>query len=197
MQEEEKICREELVLEKVSVADFPGLYKLIEGDFPREERVPLGKLTRALKKGLIQACYLEDGNERYAYLVYQILPEEGICHLLYLAVLPPYRGKGLGAALLARAMALPGSLFLEVDDPAAAEDSGARKTREGRIAFYRRCGLELIPGVTMRFYGVDMKLMGETALLDNAKERDWQALCRRLYNRLSPLPLVGFFIRQF
>lgn len=109
-------------------------------DFPPSELKPLIMILDSESAGVAHTWGVFDGGQLAAYLL-MVRPVGSRMSLLdYFAVLPAYRGKGLGAKLLAE---LPQhekfakAILIESEWPEKAEDE-AMAVR--RLGFYARCG---------------------------------------------------------
>ncbi len=122
------------------------------------------------------------------YGFFATLPAEngGLHYLLdYFAILPAYRGQGLGAAFLPAMLArLPdaASVIGEAENPACAANEADRALRERRIRFYLRCGVR-DTGVTACVWGVEYRLLffGGRALSQDAVRRVYGAFYRSFF----------------
>ncbi len=153
---------------------------LYETAFPPNERVAVSQFVRSLlgrhrgeEDGIHLLAVTDAGDELVAMARYDAEPESELVYLVYLAVVEPRRGHGLGSRilpeLLRRArLAAPAAaaLLFEVDDPANhPDDPQERELSERRIRFYRRFGARLLSGIgytqRVEFHpdGVPMHLM--------------------------------------
>lgn len=137
------------------------LKKWLKRDFPVSERTPFYMIRRLIKQGKISAYIAVDDSCVCGYTVLHIF--KGMMQVLYLAVMPSFRGKGAGSKMIRmirdKAAGMP--LVLEVEDPSVAKEDDVRQLRLRRIAFYERAGLSLIKGVTFRCAGATMKVMSD------------------------------------
>ncbi|WP_152655416.1 GNAT family N-acetyltransferase [Oceanobacillus sp. CFH 90083] len=169
------------------------LYNYLKQDFERMEIFPHFVLKRNLKRGVMEAVYLTDGQEKYGYAIYQQVEAfEGI-FISYLAILPKYRSSGLGSELISQLDDLsPNGMLLEVEDPEAAGDKKDYTTRLRRIRFYERNGLRINSDMKLNTFFVSLRLMdnaGKAAAYDFS-------FYQKLYNRILGLPLGSIFIKE-
>lgn len=167
------------------------LFRLLDVDFPMYARIPLVLLRTGLKRGFIKAVYLQQGKQVLGYAIFQLVPQLKAVHVLYLAVLPPYRSCGAGSLLLKKLNRLAaGRLVLEVEDPEFLRGK-ERTLAEKRIAFYHKNGLALLPGFRFVNFGFHMRVM----MGFKAEQRDWMKQYRKMYNNAYILP-ISFFMLQ-
>lgn len=128
----------------LSYDDAVRLYStVLAADFPPEELRPLSWVNPLMADGAYRAYLLCDGEVPVAYAFLCKSPSENICLVDYLAVFAPYRGRGMGTALLAALRSessAADALLFEVDHPDFSDSVAERIKRERRISFYRRCG---------------------------------------------------------
>lgn len=109
-------------------------------DFPPTELKPLSMILNSEADGTAHTWGVFDGETLAAYLLMVRPKGSRISQLDYFAVVPAYRAKGTGAALLAQ---LPAhetgadAIIIEAELPEKAEDE-AMAVR--RLGFYARCG---------------------------------------------------------
>lgn len=168
--------------------DARRLYRLMERDFPENERQPYHPIRHQLKRGRQAAFVLEEGRAVLAYALCAPNAAGGEVLLSYLATAPHCRGRGLGQALLRRVMAgyqAEGrtAMLAEVERPA---DCGPEELRQRlrRIRFYERLGYVQRPDTPAVLYGVPMLLL--EARLQDGPPTDLARAMRDIY-----LPLVG------
>lgn len=181
-------------LEKMNVTtiNIKVLYNYLKQDFERLELFPYFVLKRNFKKGMIEAVYLTDSQEKYGYAIYQKVEALDGIFVMYLAILPKYRAKGLGSELISQLNDLsPKGILLEVEDPEAAKDEEDYTTRQRRISFYKRNGLHMNPDMKMNTFFVPLRIM------DNINRTDAYDISfyQQLYNRFWGLPLGSLFIK--
>jgi len=134
---------------------FERIVRLYETSFVPDERVDSGAIGARLSDGsrfeLLEA--LDDGRfVGFAMLdAFELRPGRLIGLILYFAVLPELRGRGLGKAIyglilerFSQAAAGEGlkleGLLYEVERPELADDEADRTVREKRIEFYCHLG---------------------------------------------------------
>ena len=121
-----------ITLEKISPADFDGVYDEMECAFPREERRDREAARAVLTDNRYSLCHVIKDRERVGFLGYWAL--DGFTFLEHLAIFPQHRNKGIGGDVIAHAKQALSPFLLECEPPET--EIAAR-----RLAFYRRCGL--------------------------------------------------------
>lgn len=177
-----------------SSEDLRGLNSHIVRDFPLNERVPYILIKRMFKKQLLKADYFSDGDRDYGYIIYHIVESCNIAHVMYFAVLPEYRGKGMGSRMLSMFMEGKEGLdiTLEVEEPSHAKNDAEAETRRRRIAFYQRQGLHLVDGLGMNSFGQMMHIMS-TADADAASMKQ---LYIDLYSQIMGMKRIGWLMNR-
>lgn len=168
--------------------DAHRLYRLMERDFPENERQPYHPIRHQLKRGRQAAFVLEEGRAILAYALCAPNAAGGEVLLSYLATAPQCRGRGLGQALLRRVMtgyqaAGRTAMLAEVERPEDCDPEELR-LRLRRIRFYERLGFVRRPDTPAVLYDVPMLLM--EARLADGPPIDLVRAMREIY-----LPLVG------
>jgi GNAT superfamily N-acetyltransferase len=131
---------------------------LCETAFPPAERVLISTHLRILARkarGEATEQHMLAALDAQRALVgmawYQVEREAGSAFLWYLAVVPPERGRGLGADLymeiLRRVAPEARALFFEVEIPAQIGTDEGRRLAARRIGFYRRLGARRLSGI--------------------------------------------------
>jgi GNAT superfamily N-acetyltransferase len=117
--------------------------------FPPELRVPFAELAVATPADLTLVAV--DETEPVGFATSMVLGDSGWTFLRYYAVTTARRRAGIGRAFWAQALpamaawGCPRRVVFEVEDPAEPEcEPGEREVREGRIAFWQRCGARLL-----------------------------------------------------
>lgn len=121
--------------------------------FPERERVPFRIFTDPARYELL--ALEEDG----AFRGFAACRErQGLASLIYFAVLPAFRSRGLGGeALEAIARRFAGTrLFIDIENPF--EEAPDRALRERRLRFYARHGFE-DTGITEAWQGVNYRIL--------------------------------------
>ena len=125
-------------------SDAP-LWALYDTAFPAEEREPRSVTHAGLERGLVDVLRLRSTGETLGFAIVHRLVEPEAAFLVYLAVAPNARGKGLGAALFEEvARRSRGGVVWEVDRPAMASDAAERALRERRQRFFERLGGRIV-----------------------------------------------------
>ena len=195
----EIIKEEALFLQEVSTDKnaLKTLFQYVNQEFKIFERIPFFVMRSALKKDILHAVYLTDGENVYGYAVYQHIPGYESIHVLYLAILPDYRSLGLGSILLDQLDALsPQGIILEVEDPQAAKTKKELSVCKRRIKFYERNGLYLNKNVQVKDFNYSLLLMSTSALpkLDKLK---FEKFYQGLFNRVYQFPVGNFTIKTY
>jgi len=136
--------------------------------FPLSERKPLRQIRAMQKKGKTDVWYFEQDG-RFAGFTATI-NGDGLVLLDYIAVSKPLRGQGLGTKILAflRRQYAGNGIFLEIERVPGPEKGQEERMR--RKQFYLSNGMDELP-VAIRFYGVEMELMGWDCRMDYARYR--------------------------
>lgn len=128
----------------------------MERDFPDDELKPLFLLEELAAQGInrIYGCY-KDGRLAGYYVLARKQGSQMVL-LDYLAVVPEWRGTGVGSHILRmirEQLEDKTYLFIESENPAYAKDEVEKVTRERRLDFYRRGGA-VEQGVKVLLFGV-------------------------------------------
>lgn len=191
MAEKDTLCLRPIATDSGSLR---ALFRLLDIDFPPGARIPLVLLRASLKKGRLKGVYLKAGGKVYGYALYQWHTNPRFVHVSYLAILPPYRGRGLGGVLMDKLGALAGGrILLDAEDPARMEDPKERSTAARRIAFYRRNGYRVYPYFKFVNFGYHMRVLASWPL----PRYNWLKIYRRLHNGAYGLPISGVLIKLY
>lgn len=148
-------------------------------DFPENERKPWDMTLNLYERGVYEMLEARWEGKMVGY-AWMVCPEGSSALIDYLAVLPEYRGAGIGSAILhelGQRYRLRGqSLLLESEFPEEAPDPDIAVRR---LSFYARSGF-LDSGVLVRLFGVKFCILSSNADLD-AKEQ-----MRGIYNAMFP-----------
>ena len=134
---------------------LPQLKRLYQEAFPAAERLPLGFLRRLAREHGAFLLFL-DGEQFCGFAHY--IRWQDICYILFLAIEPKLRGKGLGTELLAilRETEPKARLLLEIEhlDPQAANFQERRRRKQ----FYLNNGYAET-GIFFQIRGVEYELL--------------------------------------
>ena len=126
---------------KLTAQELTDVYlQEMRRDFPAGELKPLSMILTSEAEGLAHTWGVFDGQKLAAYLLMVQPQGVAVSQLDYLAVVPEYRAKGIGAQLLAQLPqqeAAADAILIEAEMPDKAEDAVMAKRRLG---FYARCG---------------------------------------------------------
>lgn len=155
-----------MIIKQLSSEEFSEIYlTYMVKDFPDSELKPLERILETMQTGLsvTYGFYTERENPSEALRGYAVfvIPQGLKYGLLdYLAILPAYRGSGIGQwffaeisqILLQKNPKLQG-FFIETEAVTFAPDEVQRQVREKRNRFYKRCGC-LPAKLGSRLFGV-------------------------------------------
>lgn len=192
-----------MILQSLTKEQLRYIYRAyLEKDFPPDERRPLFSMLRLLSAGSYEALGLfgDESDADYAagqLLGYALLVRDGGNALLdYLAVLPGFRGRGIGTRILKLLSERAGeyaSLIIEIEDPAAAQNDEERAMRLRRQAFYARCGCR-DTGVRADTFGVPYILL-EPAFVPVHPAEYIRSTYAALYRMTLPKHIFDRFVR--
>jgi GNAT superfamily N-acetyltransferase len=126
---------------------LPGVCAIYEAAISTSERKPVDALAAMAGRGDYRIDVAKVGDDVAGFGVWFVPPDEPIALLEYLAVDEPFRGSGLGAALLRRGLADAGRTTVVEVESECPEGEGAEHRRR-RIGFYRRLGCRRVLGLT-------------------------------------------------
>lgn len=169
----------------------------IREDFPRNECRPYLAMAKLMREGKY-ACYgYYNGRNLLAYACYH-LTGKGIFALLdYFAVVPELRGHGIGGEFLQHLKEYTISqrgVFIEAEDPEAAQTETEKQVRESRIRFYQSNGANRTNSKCLLFgvnYDVLFIPIGKceipTEEMDSTVEETYREIYGSVYGRLCKL----------
>ncbi len=146
-----------ITLRAISASDgaLTAIRALYEEAFPECERKPFDLMVAAIGRGL-DMCAIEDGGDFVGLAI--VLTHGDVALLDYFAIVPHRRGCGIGetALDLLREKYSGRALLIEIEDPDDECDNPEIRCR--RLAFYRRCGMHIMP-YKVNFYGTRMLVL--------------------------------------
>ncbi len=161
--------------------ELPALEQLYTASFPAAERRPWAEIAAGNARPLL-LCIDAPGHPAAGMVSLWRFPQ--FTYIEHLCTQPSLRGQGIGRAAveaLRRHSAAP--LLLEAE-PAAAPGG----IEERRIAFYRRCGLEVLPGSYIQPpYGPGLPAV-PLLLMATEPRPDAAAAARTLYENVYRWP---------
>lgn len=193
----EQIDKSRLYLSKIETKreDLAELMGYLSEDFPRGHAHPHFIIRSALKRGVLKGVYLTDGEEHFAYCLFQDVPALKALYIMYIAVRADYRSAGLGGFFLDKIGDLAQvGIFLEVEDPETPKDyEQEHEIRRRRIGFYERGGYHLVKDFKFTDNGSPMLLMTNADFAGV----DWLKIYHKAHNRFYSLPLGPLVIKKF
>lgn len=124
-----------------------GFWSLYGAAFPASSREPAAVIVRSIEMGVGIALRARDGGRTLGLATAHVLRSPPAVFLVYLAVAPELRGRGVGASLFRELVARgtarhgrPVGMVWEIDE-GRAEDVGWEKLRR----FYERLGGRVLP----------------------------------------------------
>jgi GNAT superfamily N-acetyltransferase len=144
----------------MELSELQFFYKHITQDFPVGEYPPYEILSRQFQEGLQDGLVFCTGKQDLAYSICAASTDYVLLSLF--AVLPEFRGQGVGSAFLQalqKRYAGKQAIIGEVECPELASNSAEIQLRNWRIEFYEKAGFDLIPGIDYTIWDVPMHLM--------------------------------------
>jgi GNAT superfamily N-acetyltransferase len=134
----------ELSMKSTTVSEIEGdssLWALYDSAFPAEERDPRAVITNGLARGVVDVVRACVGAALFGFAIVHRLQQLPVAFLVYLAVIPEARGRGIGQALFHEVeRRSPGGVVWEIDVPSLAPNATERRIRERRKLFFERLG---------------------------------------------------------
>jgi len=147
----------------VSRTQLGQLAACLKRDFPPNELISLGNLPSLYESGFYRCWALEaDEPPLAAYAICAIQPDHGWVLLIYLAVDPALRDRGLGGAMmehLKQQYSENAGIIVEAELPGAAKDAAELVLRNRRFAFYFSHGARVLLDEGYYLYGVDFSVL--------------------------------------
>ena len=132
--------------------------KYMVKDFPPDELKPLSSILDMLSRN-IYACYgIFEDNKFLAYAYLTVLDDFVLVD--YLAVVPDFRGSGIGTRLLGdlKEILKEKTIIIECENPDFATDLQDKTTKIRRIEFYKQSGF-ILSGVSSRLFDVEYVIL--------------------------------------
>lgn len=134
-----------------------ALWQLYDSAFPSTEREPRSVILDTLRRGDGVAVRARQGANTIGLALAHMLRHPPVLFVVYLAVVPEFRSRHIGAALFeelwtagSRSYAARGTpaegMVWEVDVPERATSEQGLQQGRRRIAFFTRLGGEMLPG---------------------------------------------------
>lgn len=156
----------------INLKNFIKVRRLYLSAFTENERFPFSLLLLYSAKNGVRFHACEEGG-KFCGLTYT-LETDKVLYLLYLAVSPDVRSKGLGSAILSEIKKEAGNreIILNVEPPDPSAANAAQRTR--RIAFYERNRFTLTP---YHFYVDDdeYRTLSSHPVLNLSAFEEWMA----------------------
>lgn len=128
--------------ELVADAEFWSLY---DASFPVDEREPRAVIAGSVERGVGVVLRARSENRTVGLATAHLLRNPASAFLVYLAVSPDHRRRGLGRSLFEEVARLgQHGVAWEVDIPERADSPQERARRERRISFFRDLGGEIV-----------------------------------------------------
>jgi GNAT superfamily N-acetyltransferase len=144
----------------MEASELSFFYNRITQDFPAGEYPPHEILSSQFGAGLQDGLVYCRGKQDLAYSICAANTDYVLLSLF--AVLPEFRGQGLGSAFLQALQskyAGKQAMIGEVERPELASNAAETKLRKWRIEFYEKAGYYLIPAIDYTIWDVPMDLM--------------------------------------
>lgn len=144
-----------------------------------------------MRKGMYRFFVMEENGRLKAYAGYAYNPDYPVALCDYIAVLPEYRGTGIGGKLFSDAKGfLPvDGIISECELPDASLEPEERARRKKRIRVFLKAGAQALPYGWMVF-GVDYMLLWQR-INKTADEVDIEQAIKRIYKDMSVLGRVA------
>lgn len=141
-------------LHAARLAGDVGWWRLYDAAFAREEREPREVILAGVRGGAALAVRALDAGVTAGFAVVHLLRRPAALFLVYLAVQPELRGRGLGSELFRRTRTLaaerpgaagPGGWVCEVTRPVPGASEAEQAGFHRLLEFYRKQGGEPLP----------------------------------------------------
>lgn len=133
----------------LTASQFDRVTEIYQQAFAPHHRVPFAELAATGARDMLVAAL--DGGEPVGFAALRLLDAAGWTFLRYYGIAARRRGAGLGQRfwrLLRPAVdeaGWPARIAFEVEDPGHASSDEARAVAVARIAFWTRCGCQVLP----------------------------------------------------
>lgn len=156
---------------------FPKCQSLYEEAFPKNERWA----ASPIKEDFGSTCYAAYKEGVFIGFI-SLLCEREVCHLVYFAILPELRGKGLGGEVLEglKVLVAPMKIMLDVEVPHKGNKDADKRRR--RIDFYKRHGFTLTR-TTYMWQGEEYAMMTYGGNISKAR---WEEFWDMIQGRIKP-----------
>lgn len=162
------------------------IYQHIVQDFPAGEYPPCDILYRHLQSGTQDAQVFCAGEQVLAYSICAAGSDYVLISLL--AVLPEFRGQGVGSAFLPaliKSYSGKQGIIIEVERPELAAGPEETRFRQWRLGFYKKAGFYLLEGIDYSIWDMPMHLMALPLLSSRQTiDENIDQIMRQIYLRL-------------
>lgn len=170
----------EIILKEQTIQQAKQLYDThMRRDFPQDEIKPWEVTVKLYEKGIYEMLEAYSGGEMVGY-IWMVCSAGDVALIDYLAVLPEYRGGGVGTEILKelvqRYRSRNKDLILESEFPDTAPEPQIAKKRLG---FYARAGFR-DTGTQVRLFGVHF------CILSHGLTGSGRSYMEKIYREMFP-----------